>query len=198
MSAGTDDRLTAEHPAVPRSGAEVIALTRTRGEGGPELDDEQLSAFFEQWLDTFVFQARLDPHLRELAILRTMWRAGQSLEWANHYGLARSIGVTRDDVLAIRTTSPDTDLEGDHALIARVVDEFVDHGSLAAATMAAVEERFPDVARRYELLYLVPGYLMFAAVTNSTGLTAEAKGLPVWPPDGIGPDGVGPRPDELG
>jgi len=28
---------------------------------------------------------------------------------------------------------------------------------------------------------------MFAAVTNSTGLTAEAKGLPVWPPDGIGP-----------
>lgn len=187
MSSGTDDRLTAEHPAVPRSGAEVIALTRARGEGGPELADEQLSAFFEQWLDTFVFQARLDPHLRELAILRTMWRAGQSLEWANHYRLARSIGVTRDDVLAIRTASPDTELAGDLALIARVVDEFVDHRALSPETMARVEARFPDVARRYELLYLVPGYLMYAAVTNSTGLTAEAKGLPVWPPDGVGP-----------
>ena len=60
--------------------------------------------------------ARLDPQLRELAILRTMWRTGQSLEWANHYRLARSIGVTRDDVLAIRTPTPEQDLDGDHAL----------------------------------------------------------------------------------
>ena len=178
---------------VPRSGAEVIALTRARGEGGPELDDEQLSAFFAQWLDTFVFNARLDPHLRELAILRTMWRTGQSLEWANHYRLARSIGVTRDDVLAIRTSTPEQELDGDRALVARVVDEFVDHRALTPETMGLVEQRFPDVASRYELLYLVPGYLMFAAVTNSTGLTAEAKGLPVWPPDGIGPDEAGAR-----
>jgi hypothetical protein len=179
--------MSAEEHAVPRSGAEVIALTRARGEGGPELEDEQLRAFFERWLDTFVFNARLDPQLRELAILRTMWRTGQSLEWANHYRLARSIGVTREQVLAIRTSSPASELDGDPALIARVVDEFVDGGSLTPATMAAVEQRFPDVASRYELLYLVPGYLMFAAVTNSTGLTAEAKGLPVWPPDGVGP-----------
>jgi len=190
---------TDDAPAIPRSGAEVIALTRARGEGGPELGDEQLSAFFEQWLDTFVFNARLEPHLRELAILRTMWRTGQSLEWANHYRLARSIGVSRDDVLAIRTSTPEQDLDGDHALVARVVDEFVDHRALTPQTMEVVEQRFPDVASRYELLYLVPGYLMFAAVTNSTGLTAEAKGLPVWPPDGIGPDGIGPDgigPDE--
>lgn len=172
---------------IPRSGAEVIALTRARGEGGPELDDAQLRAFFERWLDTFVFQARLDPHLRELAILRTMWRVGQSLEWANHYRLARTIGVSREQVLAIRTSSPATELDGDVALIARVVDEFVDSRSLTPETMAVVEARFPDVALRYELLYLVPGYLMYAAVTNSTGLTAEAKGLPVWPPDGVGP-----------
>ena len=172
---------------VPRSGADVIALTRARGEGGPELEDAQLRAFFERWLDTFVFNARLDPHVRELAILRTMWRCRQSLEWANHYRLARSIGVTREQVVAIRTSSPDRDLDGDLALVARVVDEFVDDRGLTPATMALVEDRFPDVASRYELLYLVPGYLMFAAVTNSTGLTAEAKGLPVWPPDGVGP-----------
>jgi hypothetical protein len=176
-----------EENVIPRSGAEVIAVTRARGEGGPELEDAQLRAFFERWLDTFVFNARLDPHLRELAILRTMWRAGQSLEWANHYRLARTIGVTREQVLAIRTASPELELDGDLALIARIVDEFVDGGSLTPATMGAVEQRFPEVATRYELLYLVPGYLMFAAVTNSTGLTAEAKGLPVWPPDGEGP-----------
>jgi len=184
---------TDDAPAIPRSGAEVIALTRARGEGGPELGDEQLSAFFEQWLDTFVFNARLDPHLRELAILRTMWRTGQSLEWANHYRLARSIGVSRDDVLAIRTSTPAADLDVDLAVVARAVDEFVDWGSLTPATLAAVEQLFPDLATRYEFLYLVPGYLMFAAVTNSTGLTAEAKGLPVWPPDGIGPDEAGAR-----
>jgi hypothetical protein len=183
---------TDDAPVIPRSGADVIALTRARGEGGPELEDAQLRAFFERWLDTFVFNARLDPHLRELAILRTMWRTGQSLEWANHYRLARSIGVTRDDVLAIRTSAPEQELAGDRALVARVVDEFVDHRALTPETMELVEQRFPDVASRYELLYLVPGYLMFAAVTNSTGLTAEAKGLPVWPPDGIGPDGIGP------
>ncbi|MFN8025438.1 MAG: carboxymuconolactone decarboxylase family protein [Acidimicrobiia bacterium] len=172
---------------IPRSGADVTAITRARGEGGPELEDDSLRAFFEQWLDTFVFDARLDGRLRELAILRTMWRTAQSLEWANHYRLARSIGVTRDEIVAIRTASPETDLEGDLLLIAQVVDEFVDQRALAPATLAAVEARFPDIASRYELLYLVPGYLMFAAVTNSTGLTAEAKGLPVWPPDGVAP-----------
>lgn len=184
--------MNGDDSSIPRSGAEVTALTRARDEGGPELEDPQLRAFFERWLDTFVFNARLDAHLRELAILRTMWRTGQSLEWANHYRLARSIGVTREQVLAIRTPSPETDLDGDLALIARVVDEFVEQRGLTADTMAAVVERFPDIASRYELLYLVPGYLMFAAVTNSTGLTAEAKGLPVWPPDGVGPSGESP------
>lgn len=171
----------------PTSGADVLAAN-DQGEGGALGSNPELRAFFERWLDTFLFHGHIDAKLRELTILRVMWRCDQSFEWANHYRMARTSGVSREEILAIRTATPDVDLTGDVAVVVRAADDVVDRGHLAPDTYAEVQALFPDPGVCSEFLYLVAGYRMFASVSATTGSTAEARGLPVWPPDGVGPD----------
>jgi hypothetical protein len=149
--------------------------------------DPHLAPFFETWLDTFVFHGRVDAKLRELTILRVMWRCNQATEWGNHYGLARAAGVTPEEVLAIRTPTPERDLDGPVALVVRAADEVVDDGVLSEGTMAALPSVFPDQNLRAEFLYLVAGYRMYATVSASRRDPYRGERAP-WPPDGVGPD----------
>ena len=170
------------------SGADVLARFQGRSGSDSLESNPQLRAFFECWLDTFLFNGHVDPRLRELTILRVMWRCNQSFEWANHYRMARNIGLSREDIVAIRTTTPDRDLDGDVAVVVRAADDIVDRGRIEPDTYAAVREVFNDPAVLTEFLYLVAGYRMFASVSATRHNTAEDRGLPVWPPDGVGPD----------
>ena len=113
-----------------------------------------------------------------------MWRCNQPFEWANHYRLARDIGLSDDEVLAVRTTAPARDLSGGPALVVRAADEVVDRGRLTSATYAECGELFADSSVLLEFLYLVAGYRMFATVSASSGRRYDG---PPWPPDGVGP-----------
>ena len=147
--------------------------------------DPHLAPFFHTWLDTFVFHGRLYPQLRELAILRIMWRCGQAFEWGNHYRFAREAGVTRAQVLEIRTPTPARDLDGHIGLVVRAADEVVDDGVVREATMAALRDLFPGPLLD-EFLYLLGGYRMYATVSASKREVREPV-RPPWPPDGVGP-----------
>jgi alkylhydroperoxidase family enzyme len=153
--------------------------------GAPADIDQHLAPFFEVWLDTFLFHGRIDSRLRELAILRVMWRCGQAFEWGNHYRIARNIGITKEEVLAIRTPSPERDLDGAVALVVRAADEVVDDGCVSEATMNALPALFPGQLLS-EFLFLLGGYRMFATVSASRREN-RAGSHPPWPPDGIGP-----------
>jgi len=166
------------------SGATEIARLRGTSPQAEILEDPHLRAFFECWLDTFLFKGRIDPRLRQCAILRVLWRCGRAFEWGNHYRLARRVGLSDEDVLALRTPHPERDLAGSESLVVRAADEVVDRGSLSAATLAECRALFPEPALLQEFLYLVAGYRMFASVSASTERVAEGE---VWPPDGVGP-----------
>jgi alkylhydroperoxidase family enzyme len=174
-------------PRPDDSGAAVLERFRGKSASG-ELDrNPQLSAFFECWLDTFLFKGTVDPRLRELTILRVMWRCAQSFEWANHYRLARRLGVSDEEILAVRATDPDAALAAEAALVVRAADEMLDLGRLTPATYAAAQALFPEPGVVQEFLYLVGGYRMFAFVSATTGTSAADHDLPLWPPDGVGP-----------
>jgi alkylhydroperoxidase family enzyme len=175
-------------PRPDDSGAAVLA--RFGGQSGSgELDrNPQLGAFFECWLDTFLFNGTVDPRLRELTILRIMWRCAQSFEWANHYRFARRLGVTDEEILAVRSTDPDATLAADAAVVVRAADEMLDLGRLTPETYAAAQALFSEPGVVQEFLYLVGGYRMFAFVSATTGTTAADHDLPFWPPDGAGPE----------
>ncbi len=168
--------------------SDVSALERV---GAGDSVDPHLAPFFEIWLDTFLFHGRLDAKLRELAILRIMWRCEQAFEWGNHYRLARNAGVTREEVLAIRTRTPGRDLDGPVAVVVRAADEVVDGTSVSEETMSALRELFRDRGLLNEFLYLLCGYRMFATVSASRREPYAGSRAP-WPPDGVGPTGARP------
>jgi alkylhydroperoxidase family enzyme len=184
----TDSDGTETDAPTETSGADVLARFQGRSGSDSLGSNPQLRAFFECWLDTFLFNGTVDPRLRELTILRVMWRCNQSFEWANHYRMARNLGVSRDDIVAIRTSTPERDLDGDVAVVVRAAEDIVDRGYLVPDTYAAVREVFTDPGVLSEFLYLVAGYRMFASVSATRHNTAEDRDLPVWPPDGVGPD----------
>ncbi|WP_041254161.1 carboxymuconolactone decarboxylase family protein [Frankia sp. EAN1pec] len=149
----------------------------------------RLRAFFECWLDTFVFNGSIEAGLRERAILRVMWRCARPFEWGNHYWLARAAGLSDEEILAVRTADPERNLADAVAQVVRAADEVVDLGYLTPETMAACRELFPDVGQLHEFLYLIAGYRMMATVSASTRHQhrgRERRGHQ-WPPDGIGP-----------
>ena len=89
-----------------------------------------LRAFFESWLDTFLFEGAIDARLREHTILRIMWRCGRAYEWRNHYRLARRAGLTDDDILAVRTDDVAKTSPARQQSRCAPADEVVDDGSV--------------------------------------------------------------------
>lgn len=164
--------------------SELQRLEQRRGSAGA-LASPRLRAFFETWLDTFVFNGGIDARLREQTILRVMWRCGRVDEWSNHYRLAQTVGLSDEEVVAIRTDDPARDLDGALAVAVCAADEVVDVGRVTADTMAALRDVFPDELLLQEFLYLVAGYRMFATVSASTPEVHQGS---TWLPDGVGPE----------
>ena len=158
-------------------------LSRLERAEGRQID-EHLRPFFVAWLDTFVFHGRIDAKLRELTILRVMWRCGQPYEWGNHYRLARQAGCSDEEIVAIRTPHPTRNLTAPVVVVVQAADEVVDFGYVLEDTMTAASRLFPEPGVLEEFLYLVAGYRMYASVSASTRDTRDG---PRWPPDGIGP-----------
>lgn len=166
--------------------SELRRLEQAEGRAEGTLSSPRLRAFFECWLDTFLFEGAVDARLREQVILRIMWRRGRAYEWGNHYRLARRAGLSDDDVRAVRTDDVARDFAGAEAVALRAADEIIDDGQVRDATMIQLRAVFPDALLLQEFLYLVAGYQMFASVSAST--RDEADGATTWPPDGRGPE----------
>ena len=64
------------------------------------------------WAQFIRFGSKLDPRLRELAILQVGWLARSPYEWSHHVKLGHDFGVTDDD---IRALIDDTAGKADHS-----------------------------------------------------------------------------------
>jgi alkylhydroperoxidase family enzyme len=117
-------------------------------------------------------QARLDPKLRELLILRVAWRTRSGYEWNQHSRMGSEEGLTNAQLRAVRE-GPDaevwTAVERD---LMTAADEMVDTFAVGEATWGRLAASF-DGAQLFELLFVVGGYLCLAAVLNSLGLRGE-------------------------
>lgn len=178
--------VTAQAPVTEHAAGAAAKLTALRDSVGSPRLDPHLQPFFEVWLDTFVFNGRIDARLRESAILRVMWRCNLPFEWGNHYRHARQAGVTRDEVVAIRTATPGRDLDGAVALVIRAADEVVDEAVLSERTIEDLRLLFSEPGMLDEFLYVVSGYRMFATIAASKREPYRGS-RPPWPPDGVSP-----------
>ncbi|CUU57089.1 alkylhydroperoxidase AhpD family core domain-containing protein [Parafrankia irregularis] len=142
-------------------------LARHSRVGGPWL------AFNGRLLDA----GTLDPRDRELLILRVASRTGCRYLWAEHVGLARSAGLTRERTAAV-TEGPEAAgwAERDRDLL-RATDQLVADHALDDALWARLAS-FLDERQLLEAIFVVGSYTCLAMVLNSVGLEPATKPVP--------------------
>lgn len=87
------------------------------------------------------YGSKLDPRLRELAILQVGWLARSPYEWSHHVKLGHDFGVTDDDVRALidDTAGKPTNLDDLTKTVLRAAREVTHDGAMADATFAALQ-----------------------------------------------------------
>lgn len=117
-------------------------------------------------------QSKLEPKLRELAILRVAWRTRSGYEWSQHRRMGGDEGLT-DTQLAAVPDGPSSAVwnPAERAVVA-AADEMIDDFAVSDETWVALTSSF-EAAPLFELLFVIGGYLCLAAVLNSIGLRGD-------------------------
>jgi alkylhydroperoxidase family enzyme len=87
------------------------------------------------------YGSKLDPRLRELAILQVGWLARSPYEWSHHVKLGHDFGVTDADVQALidDTAGSATGLDALSKLVLKAAREMTADGAMTEATFAALQ-----------------------------------------------------------
>jgi AhpD family alkylhydroperoxidase len=121
-----------------------------------------------------LYSSTLPPRIRELAILRVAHRRDCAYEWTHHVSIAKSEGITDDQIAAVRHGSGED--EGhfdafDHTVLT-AVDELDDKSELSDETWAALGERLDD-QQRMDFVFTVGCYTLLAMAFNTFGVQLE-------------------------
>lgn len=118
-----------------------------------------------------LFSSTLPPRLRELAILRVAHRRRSAYEWDHHTSMALLLGVTADEIEAVRRGEAADDFE---RLLLSAVDELDDDNGLSEQTWAALGERL-DERQLMDLVFTVGTYNMLAMAFNTFGVQLDKQ-----------------------
>jgi len=139
-------------------------------------------------IDALVLNGVLDARIRETAILRVGWRIGAAYEWGNHYPLARRVGLTDDEITAVRSehAAERAELSPAQRCAVRVVDEVLDHVSATPTTLAEAHRLIGDGGALLELVMIPACYRAIGTLLLTFDVPLE-DGVAPWPPDGQAP-----------
>lgn len=87
------------------------------------------------------YGSKLDPRLRELAILQVGWLARSPYEWSHHVKLGHDFGVSDADVQGLidDTDGKPTSLDPLSRLVLKGAREMTNDGAMTGATFAALQ-----------------------------------------------------------
>ncbi|MEJ0017145.1 MAG: carboxymuconolactone decarboxylase family protein [Acetobacteraceae bacterium] len=88
------------------------------------------------------YGSRLDPRLRELAILQVGWLARSPYEWSHHVKLGMDFGVSTADIQALidDTAGKPTALDDLTKTVLRAAREMTEDGAMTDATFATLQQ----------------------------------------------------------
>jgi alkylhydroperoxidase family enzyme len=136
---------------------------------------------FRKWLPFGgkLLVGKLPTRDRELLILRTGWHCRSDYEWGQHILIARSAGITDDEIARV-TLGPDASgWDEFERVLLTAADELHADACISDATWAALAARYDD-RQLIEVPMLVGHYHMVAFALNSLGVQREA-GVPGLP-----------------
>ena len=126
-----------------------------------------------------VLNSQLPARDRELLVLRSAWLTQGRFEWAHHEPLARSLGITAEEIQRIVAGPEEPGWDELDATLLRAVDELHETGRLSDATWAVLRPRYDD-EQLIEIPVIVGQYHLVAYLTNSLGI-APSDRLPSLP-----------------
>jgi alkylhydroperoxidase family enzyme len=134
-------------------------------------------------LFSFLFDAALEPRLRELIILRIGWVTGSDYEWTQHWKLAQDMyGCRADELLALRDwRNADCFDERDRAVLT-AADELLDTGDLCDESWRQCESALGRDAC-IDLVAAVGTWNLISKVARGLRVPLE-EGVASWPPEG--------------
>lgn len=103
---------------------------------------------------------------RELVVLRTGWNCRAPYEWGQHVAIARSIGITDEEIARIAEGPGAAGWSADDALLLRAADELHADQSLTDATYDALAARY-DVQNLLDLVFTVGQYHLVSMALNA-------------------------------
>jgi len=120
------------------------------------------------------FKAKLDPRLRELAILQVGWLAKSPYEWSHHVKIGKDFGVTDADIEALKqeTAGETTSLEPLAKLVLKGAREMADDGAMTQPTYDALAQDL-DHERMVELVMTIAFYCGVVRLLASLGIDVE-------------------------
>jgi alkylhydroperoxidase family enzyme len=88
------------------------------------------------------YGSKLDPRLRELAILQVGWLARSPYEWSHHVKIGHDFGVTDDDIRALidDTAGRPVQLDALARSVLRAAREMTQDGAMSEASFATLQQ----------------------------------------------------------
>ena len=92
------------------------------------------------------FDSKLDPRLRELAILQVGYLARAPYEWAHHVKIAQEFGVTKDEIRGVmeETAGRTANLDPFVKVVLRSAREIAQEGNLSDANFADLKAKLSN------------------------------------------------------
>ncbi len=122
-----------------------------------------------KWLvfATYVLtKSSLDPHLRELVVLRVGWLCGAPYEWGQHIVVGRTVGVTDAEVARV-AAGPDADgWTAIEAAALRATDELHSRSTITDPTWATLAGVLSE-QQILDLVFLVGEYHLVSFALNA-------------------------------
>lgn len=124
-------------------------------------------------------KSRLDPRLRELAILAVGWITRAPYEWSHHVKIGQEFGVTEDDIrgLIAEIDGKPNKLEPVAKLVIKAAREITKDMSASDATFAKLKENF-DNERLTDLVITISFYSAVVRYLGTMQIDVEPEYQP--------------------
>lgn len=129
---------------------------------------------FQEFAGSILFQSEFDPRKREIAVLRIGHVTKANYEWTHHVRVAKSLGVTDEEVNKIGSENPVTSLDEEGNLLCRVADEISLDVRLSDDALSQILDRY-GIRGATELILCCSYFNMVSRFLESTRVELETE-----------------------